>query len=152
MPAGRPRKPTKLHVLHGNPGKRPLNNDPEPEVKIPEPPEIVKGDAREEWNRICAELLALGLVSNLDRTALTLYCKAWARWKKAETELETQAEVVKAPSGYPIRNPWLDIANKEFDKLCRILTEFGMTAAARSRIHASKMRDEKLQGARRFLA
>ncbi|MCA8251575.1 P27 family phage terminase small subunit [Burkholderia multivorans] len=36
-------------------------------------------EARKEWKRITVELEKLGLISRLDRAALTLCCQAWGR-------------------------------------------------------------------------
>src|SRR5262249_30285062 len=109
---GRPKLPTKLHILHGNPGHRPLNtNEPEPETSIPELPTILVGEALLEWHRITAELLQLGLVTKVDRAALAAYCQAWGRWVEAEEHLTTEATIFKSPSGYPVLSPWWVVAN-----------------------------------------
>jgi P27 family predicted phage terminase small subunit len=42
--------------------------------------------------------------------------------------------LVKSPSGYAIQNPWLSIANKAFDQMMKLMTEFGMTPSSRSRV------------------
>ena len=57
--------PTHLKLLRGNPGKRPIMPDPEPPIpeKLPEPPEFLRTDARDEWWRIVPELKALGLLT-----------------------------------------------------------------------------------------
>lgn len=66
-------------MLTGNPGKRPLNaNEPRPEPAIPEAPVELSPAARAEWDRLAAELAALGMLTNLDRAALAAYCGAYA--------------------------------------------------------------------------
>jgi len=148
---GRPKLPTKLHILHGNPGHRPLNtNEPEPETSIPELPTILVGEALLEWHRITAELLQLGLVTKVDRAALAAYCQAWGRWVEAEEHLTTEATIFKSPSGYPVLSPWWVVANKAMDQMHAFLTEFGLSPASRSRVHAIPPK-EKPQGARKFL-
>lgn len=74
--------PANVHALRGNPGKRPLysSGDVEPEVQIPGCPKHLLPEARKEWKRITPELEVLGLVANIDRAALALYCQAWAWW------------------------------------------------------------------------
>lgn len=155
MPAGRPRKPTKLHILHGNPGRRPLpQNEPEPVAGIPDPPSHVLGEALVEWHRITAELITLGLLSKCDRAALSGYCVAWGRWVEAEEHMRLEAMVFKAPSGYPVLSPWWSVANKAMEQMARFLTEFGLSPASRTRIKGSaNIGDEKqIDGARRFYA
>ena len=81
---GRRPKPTRLKMLTGNPGKRPLNDDePRPEASIPECPPELGPVAREEWDRLVGELAALRLLTNLDRAALAAYCGAYALWAEA---------------------------------------------------------------------
>ena len=51
--AGRKPKPTKLKLLAGNPGGRPLpENEPQPDPAIPDPPDWMEGEALAEWRRI----------------------------------------------------------------------------------------------------
>ena len=38
------------------------------------------------------------------------------RWQAATIKVQELGEVVKSPSGYPIQNPWLAIANKAFEQ------------------------------------
>jgi P27 family predicted phage terminase small subunit len=133
--AGRRPKPTALKELQGNPGKRALNkNEPKP-TGIPTCPSHLDRIAKAEWKRVSYELLSVGLLTVVDRSALGAYCAAFARWVKAEKELQNKPAVVKAPSGYPMPNPYIGIANSALDLMRKFLTEFGMTPASRSRIH-----------------
>mgnify|MGYP007027670339 CR=1 FL=1 len=50
--AGRPKKPTALKVLEGNPGKRPLlGNEPHPRVAGVTCPSFLGKTAKTEWGR-----------------------------------------------------------------------------------------------------
>ena len=81
---GRRPKPTRLKVLTGNPGKRPLNeSEPRPEPVVPECPPELGEVARREWDRLAAELGPLRITTNLDRGALAAYCGAYALWAEA---------------------------------------------------------------------
>jgi P27 family predicted phage terminase small subunit len=91
-------------------------------------------DAKAEWKRISQELLAIGLLTKVDRAALAAYCQAWARWCEAERNVQKYGHVVKSPSGYPIQNPYVGIANTALDQMRKFLIEFGMTPASRSRL------------------
>lgn len=152
---GRPRIPTKLHILHGNPSKLKLNTtEPDPMVIIPRCPRLLKGEARREWRRITKELETLGLVSQLDRAAIAAYCVQWARWIEAEGKIASEAAMVfKTAAGYPIQSPWLAISNKALELMHKYLTEFGLTAASRTRLKVEiKKPDTQPSGAKRFLA
>jgi P27 family predicted phage terminase small subunit len=152
---GRPRIPTKIHYLRGTERADRTNLDePQPEVKIPEPPPIIKGIALEEWNRITKELHDLGLVSELNRCLLAGYCKAYGRWIEAEQHYETEPKIYKTESGYPIVNPWRNIADKALEQMHKFARGFGMDPESMSRIRGSAVlkANEKPTGVRRFLS
>lgn len=132
---GRKPKPTKLKLVAGKPGHRPINeNEPDPATAVPACPEHLSDDARAEWERIAPELEELGLLSEIDRAALAAYCQAWGRWVDAERNLRQFGVIVKSPSGYPIQSPFLAIANKALAQMRDFLTEFGMTPSSRARV------------------
>jgi P27 family predicted phage terminase small subunit len=132
---GRRPKPTRLKVLTGNPGKRPLNlGEPRPDAAIPECPAELGPVARKEWDRLVGELAVLRLLTNLDRAALAAYCGAYALWAEAMEAIQKYGTMVKSPSGYPIQSPYVAIANRQAEIMMRIAAEFGFTPASRSRI------------------
>lgn len=133
MPGRRP-KPTALKEIQGNPGKRPLNkNEPKPKG-TPTCPSHLDPEGKKEWRRISKELSAIGLLTSVDRAALAAYCAAYSRWAEAEQKIQQHGLVVKAPSGYPIQNPYVGIANTAMDHLRKFATEFGLTPASRTRL------------------
>jgi P27 family predicted phage terminase small subunit len=140
---GRRPKPTRLKVLTGNPGKRPLNEDePHPEPAVPEcPPELGEA-ARREWDRLVHELAALRLLTNLDRAALAAYCAAYGLWADAIENINKYGTMVKSPTGYPIQSPYVAIANRQAEIMMRIASEFGFTPASRSRIATPQHDDD----------
>lgn len=132
---GRRPKPSRLKALTGNPGKRPLNvNEPQPDVAVPECPPELGPVARREWDRLSHELASLGLLTNLDRSALAAYCGAYALWAEATEAIHKYGTMVKSPSGYPIQSPYVSIANRQAGIMMHIASEFGFTPASRSRI------------------
>jgi len=152
---GRPRIPTKIHVLRGTDRRDRINDaEPQPEVKIPEPPPIIKGIALEEWNRITKELHDLGLVSELNRSLLAAYCKAYERWIEAEQHYQTEPKIYKTESGYPIVNPWRGVADKALEQMHKFGRGFGLDPESLTRIKGSAdpKPEAKPTGARRFLA
>ena len=57
--------------------------------------------------------------------------------RRAEAKLDEFGIVVKTPSGYLQQSPYLSIANKAMEQMTRLLVEFGMSPASRSRVSAS---------------
>jgi P27 family predicted phage terminase small subunit len=132
---GRRPKPTRLKALIGNPSKRPLNgNEPQPEAEIPECPAELGPLARNEWDRLVAQLAPLRLLTQLDRAALATYCGAYGLWAEATEAIQKYGVMIKSPQGFPIQSPYLAIANRQAEIMMRIASEFGFTPASRSRI------------------
>ena len=130
---GRKPKPTSLKILQGNPGRRPLNSA---EPKFPtlqsDCPKHLGPIAAEEWARI--RDLFREIFTEADRAALSAYCVCYGRWVEAEDHVRATGMMVKSPSGYPMQNPWLSIANKAFQQMNKMMSEFGMTPSSRSRV------------------
>ena len=142
---GRRPKPTRLKLLTGNPGKRPLNaNEPRPEAATPDCPVELGPVARQEWERMVGELAPLRMLTHLDRAALAAYCGAYALWAEATEAIHKYGAMVKSPSGYPVQSPYVSIANRQAEIMMRIASEFGLTPASRSRISAPADSQEML--------
>jgi P27 family predicted phage terminase small subunit len=110
---GRRPKPTRLKVLTGNPGKRPLNeHEPRPDATVPQCPPELGPAAQREWNRLVTELATLNLLTNLDRAALAAYCGSYALWAEATEAIQKYGAMVKSPSGYPMQSSYIAIANR----------------------------------------
>src|ERR1043166_7625259 len=105
---GRRPKPTRLKVLTGNPGKRPLNvAELTPEPAIPDCPPELGPVAHREWDRLVGELASLRLLTNLDRAALAAYCGAYALWAESMEAIQKYGTMIKSPSGYPVQSPYV---------------------------------------------
>src|SRR5438128_12468305 len=112
---GRKPKPTKLKIMTGNPGKRPLNKrEPKPRAGAPVCPTQLDAKAKALWKRIADQLAAMGLISQADGVALELLCDAYSQWREARKEGQSGAE------------PWKRVKS--------MLAEFGLTPSSRSRL------------------
>jgi len=143
---GPPPKPTKLKILAGNPGRRPLNEaEPAPPVPSSTPyvPRWLDPEAKREWRRITKVLIELGLYTELDRAALIMYCQAWALYVKAQKELATTDLVLTGTKGGQYQSPWLGISNRAHGQLRAMLAEFGLSPAQRARVVATPAERER---------
>ena len=141
---GRKPKPTFLKVLDGNPGRRPLNDrEPEPAQGIPVRPDWLDAEAQAEWDRVAQELSDMGLLTLADRAALCAYCTAWSRWVEAEAMVKKFGMIVKSPEkGFPMKSPYLSIADQALETMRKLMVEFGLTPSSRSRIRVPPGGDE----------
>ncbi len=138
-------KPTALKELQGNPGKRALNkSEPRPAATLPRCPSHLSGEAKAEWRRVARTLHESGLLTQVDRAALAIYCQAWARWVKAEGQIQRHGEVVKSAAGNVMQNPYLSIANRAMKQMQLMARELGMTPSARSQIKVQPLDEPSL--------
>ena len=127
--------PTIIKMKTGNRGKRPINDkEPQPKVEIPEKPSMLNEYASAEWDKITPELAKLGLLTKIDSASITIYCQLYGQWVDANLRLLKDGLMVNSRDGNPYQNPYLGISNKIIEKLQKLLCEFGMTPASRSRI------------------
>ncbi len=136
-------KPARLHLLRGNPGKRPLRlGEFTPAAAIPKCPAHLRGEARREWKRITEELHRYGIISELDRGIVAMACALWARHVEAERALEQAKDntapgehlVVRAANGYPSPAPLVAVSNRSIEQYKSLCAELGCTPASRSRV------------------
>ena len=153
---GRKPKPTKLKILEGNPGKRPLNlNEPKPQQIVPECPDWLLDDAKKEWNRLAPELERLGLLTILDMVTFAGYCQSYAKWKAAEQFIKKHGTTYRIPkknkegevvSVYIAPFPEVAIANQCLKHIRGFASEFGLTPSSRGRIYLpSEIFDEEFE-------
>src|SRR5262245_51337712 len=132
---GRIPKPTQLRVIEGNPGKRPLPaNEPKPQTGVPSCPKGLPPEAKKEFHRVSHELTLLGLLTRVDRAALTSYALAWNRLLEAEGHLSVEGSVITGRGGEAVKSPWHVIATQSMEAVRRFAQEFGLTPSSRTRL------------------
>ncbi len=141
--------PTRLKILRGNPGHRPLNDQepiPEKPSKVPRAPRHLRDAAKKEWRRIAPVLLDLGLLTEIDTVALAAYCEVYASWVDASTSLAKTGTIITS-GGVVKANPLVNITSKFYDQMRAMLAEFGMTPSSRSRVKVvnKKKEDDNLK-------
>jgi len=138
MRPGPPKKPTALKLIAGNPGGKKLpKGEATPPASMPTMPGHLGAEARAEWQRLAPMLVQLGLLSTLDRTAFAAYCQAWAHHVEAEEMLASSGTTMTTSNGQIIVSPWMRVSRQAVETLARLLGEFGLTPAARTRINTT---------------
>ena len=132
--------PTIVKLRRGNLNhQRPLNHHEPHHAPINKaPPSELAGDALAltEWTRIL-DALSHGHCTTVDRATLAAYCRKYSQWCRLEAEADKHAFLIKAPSGYPIPNPAIGMANKALSLMLKAAVELGITPSSRSRIIAA---------------
>ena len=102
-------------------------------------PDFLDGMAKQCWDELVPLLEGMNVLTVADQVALSLLCKTYANWRKAEEVLEKHGDV------YPIRDndgkvkylqqsPYVSIARNNAQALKGMLEQFGLTPSARSRL------------------
>ena len=136
---GRKPVPTEMKELAGNPGRRPLNkNEPKPKkLTLRRPPDFLNALAKKEWRRMGKRLFEMGLLTELDQTALEMYCVSYSRWVQANAEIEKYGAVLAVKGKLKV-SPWVAIAAASWKEVHQMMAEFGMSPSSRSRVQVSK--------------
>ena len=136
-------QPTKLKLLRGNPGKRPLpKGEPQPAACIPTRPEWLLPEAKREWNRIVPELYRLGLLTVVDRAELAAYCQSWAMYVDAVLDIRENGTTFETQTGYQGPRPSVALMVKMMDKILAFAARFGLSPADRSRVKLPQVEEE----------
>lgn len=147
MPAGRPPKPTHLKKLGGTLQPSRTNTmEPVPDVALGHPPEWLSATAKEYWSEIGGILLQMKLVSYGDTAAMTLLCDVLAQWVSVRVTIAKKGRVYELLSdgGKVFRaRPEVAMEADLWRRASRMLVEFGLTPAARSKVSALGGTEEK---------
>ena len=137
-------KPTEQKLLEGTyRTDRAPHNEPKPRVMIPRAPEWLQGVALKEYNRHAKMLVGLRVMTEADRLALVAFTYEYGKWREAEEALNEEGPVLySVKTGAAYLNPWQGIASNHFKNMVKLMQEFGLTPASRSRIDAQP-EDEK---------
>src|SRR5689334_14457240 len=87
--------PTKLRVLRGNPGRRPIPKSPEPTPGLPLQPAGMSDAAKAVWDRIMRDYGKTGVLTGVDTDAVRVYCEAVVRYEAAAQLLESSGPLVR---------------------------------------------------------
>jgi P27 family predicted phage terminase small subunit len=139
MKGGRMPKPTALRNLMGRSHKKKNSREPQfPAADVvPYAPKWLCPPAREEWRRLIGYLIQAGLYTEADRSTLALYCQAFGRAQQAEERIGQLADGA-ADDGHrgQVTSVWERMAERRTDQARKLLAEFGLSPAERSRVVA----------------
>lgn len=165
MARGRKPKPTHLKLVTGNPGRRPLNEDePHPRRERPSAPAHISEGAREVWGQVVMVLDEMGVLTAADVFAVEVLCEALADHRASGRTIKECAAAHRAakeagrdpefsPDGRYYRtvnqgggvmwrsHPALALRSDADRRIRGWCSEFGLTAAARTRIQHEGSQD-----------
>ena len=140
--------PTAIKLARGSwRGDAEDKKGPKAKAGKPRMPAWLDPRAKAAWKAIVPELEQLGVLATCDAHALSLLCEAFSEWKQAKIMLAKTPHVkaIHNPDGslkYLQTNPYVSISRKAGEELLRLLREFGLTPAARTRIEIKANSDQ----------
>jgi P27 family predicted phage terminase small subunit len=166
--AGRRPKPTVLKLVEGNPGKRKINKaEPKPKREIPSCPAYLSDVGKVAWGRLSVLLDRMGVLTEADGAALERLCDCYAdilecreliardgRTYSSVTTRTTSEEgeetTVQEVKSLLKANPAVAMLRAADAQFKSYLVEFGLTPAARSKVHAAPDDDKKADPLKEF--
>lgn len=132
---GRPPTDTGVKLLQGT--HRPdRDGECQAEVGAPDAPEWLCDEAKEEWGRVVDELVLMGVLSKIDRSALTSYCIAWGNLQQATRAIDADGLTIETPDGI-VRHPLLKVQQDAMNTIRHFGGLFGLNPLYRQRMKAS---------------
>jgi P27 family predicted phage terminase small subunit len=133
----RPRNPTALKLINGNPGKRAINaKEPEPDLlQDLTPPAHLPEHVAAIWRELAPKLRRAKVLSELDTPLLEMTCMAIATHRLAiEKTADGKVMMRNAETGTVSLSPWMLLQSMTFKQGMAALREWGATPSARSRV------------------
>ena len=135
-------KPTRLKILTGNPGHRPIPaGEPQPDAGLPRAPKRFTADQRKLWNAYAKQLTACGIATQIDATALELLIDQHAAYHAASAEVQRTGLVwlERGEGAIPkfAYSPYWVQQQRALKALVTMLREFGMTPSARASVKSA---------------
>lgn len=132
---GRKPTPTKLKILRGNPGERPLNDkEPQPAAGTPDRPTWLKGAARKIWDALLPGLVELGVVTQIDGHTFAAFCQACAELDYATAILEKEGRIITSKRGGKRSHPAVEQQRSAMKAVKDFSALFGIDPSSRTRI------------------
>ena len=144
MRGGKNAKSTKLKLLQGTARKDRMRNEPEAQEGEPTRPAYLNKVAREEWDRIVPQVLAMKTLTIVDGPMLAGYCVMHALAVRLAGEIDklVSLAVIKVTvdgAGTEHQeekeHPHVAALGNTLNKCRLFLGEFGLSPATRSRIN-----------------
>ncbi|WP_241648904.1 phage terminase small subunit P27 family [Rosenbergiella collisarenosi] len=139
---GPPKTPTPLRVINGNPSKRPINkSEPKPPTGVPPTPKHFSKQEKYWFKRLGEELDCMGVITTLDGMALELLIGAYVEWRTHRDVLDEEGETYTTTTMTGDKlikaHPRVGMMADAWKRLRGMMSEFGMTPAARSKVNAN---------------
>lgn len=145
MKRGPKPKPAAKARKQGNPGHRPIKEQPKVEPADDSIPKFLEVDARAIWSSLMPTFLALGYFLDTDKLAFARYCDHTARWLRMRRKVDKTGETYETRSKHGRMkriNPDFQAMLMLEEKIARLEDRFGLSPVQREAI-LSRMQEPK---------
>jgi P27 family predicted phage terminase small subunit len=139
--SGRNATPTKVLEMRGSWRAKARQGEPRGKVKVPPMPKWLEGEEKVEWKRLTRLLREQGLIAEVDRGLVALYCEAWAEFIECCVQIRQEGRLVKGCLGNQVINPLILVKQRAADRMVKLADRFGFSPAARTRIRVEEAKD-----------
>lgn len=123
-----------MKLAAGNPGKGPINHqEPQGEPISIHPPEWLSDYAKESWNELVAALHPMGILYRSDYFGLMELAMALGLMREAYENVKRDGNTVPTAEGEKL-NPEVNALNQAMRNVKSLISEYGMTPAARTKV------------------
>lgn len=151
-------KPTNVHQLNGNPGKRARGvNEPQPDYLEKERADylrdkyLITQEAKDFWDDFYPEYRAARMISTVDFPVFLQYCEALGQWLRMVKKLEDvmvggkMPVIVSAKGGFQM-HPANTLRKQAREEAERLGDRIGDNAMARTRIQIAERQMDIFDG------
>lgn len=141
--AGRPRKPTALHVIQGT-DRKDRSNPYEPSYPTSQeaPPAYLNAAGKKEWRRLYPHVYQQGLFTVVDSAEFAGYCQACSEIPELIRFLRKNGRTFETATGYLVPRPEVAMLERAWARVHTFATSFGFSPSSRSRIKANPQKEE----------
>jgi P27 family predicted phage terminase small subunit len=121
-------------------------NEPEPQLGIPDRPLDISEPAGQVWDQLVGELDSMGVLSVVDWRAIQRYCELFVDWKVAQDFIRRNGTVYtitetddkgKQKLARVCKYPQVNVRDSLAQQLLRIEQEFGLTPSSRAGLNVN---------------
>jgi P27 family predicted phage terminase small subunit len=121
-----------LKVVDGT--YQPPANTPKAKPVLPKCPAWLSKEAKKEWRRVAGPLYRAGLLTELDKNTLAMYCQTWGRFEQCQKILAQEGDTYVQVNGEPKQRPEYYIMKDGMKELRALITLFGLAPGPRMRM------------------
>ena len=148
---GRKKTPTNLKVLQGT-NRKDRQNPNEPKVDavaVMKPPAYLNATAKTAFRELVKLVGADGMnvLAEADRAALGMLCDQYSIYREARKEVRKEGLTFTTVgrNGEQIKQrPEVQIMNNAWDRVAKMLVEFGCTPSARSKVNEVEKQEKDM--------